>query len=72
VLAGAAVGYAAGGYLVMLDGITGPGFLDPFRARRDAPLHYAVLRPERPETLRRAHGRTGRERAPVRAGPGIS
>jgi chloramphenicol 3-O-phosphotransferase len=70
VLAGAAFGYAAGGYLVMLDGIIGPWFLDPFRARRDAPLHYVVLRPELPETLRRAQGRAGRdlrESGPIRS-----
>jgi hypothetical protein len=47
-LAGAAFGYGPGGYLVMLDGIADPWFLDPFRAWRDAPLHYVALRPERP------------------------
>src|SRR3984957_7540349 len=45
----------------MLDGIIGPWFLAPFLNRRDSPLPSVVLRPELPETLRRAQGRAGRE-----------
>jgi hypothetical protein len=73
VLAGAALGYAAGGYLVLLDGIIGPWFLGPFRdGAEDAggPLHYVVLRPGLVQTLRRARGRPGpglRDSGPVRA-----
>ncbi|MGR6034988.1 MAG: AAA family ATPase [Candidatus Nitrosoglobus sp.] len=44
VLAGGAEGYAKGGYFVVVDGIIGPWFLQPFR-RLAAPLHYVVLRP---------------------------
>jgi hypothetical protein len=72
VLADAALGYAAGGYLVLLDGIIGPWFLGPFRDRGHraaVPLHYLVLRPELGQTLRRARGRSERqlhESGPIR------
>lgn len=72
VLADAALGYAAGGYLVLLDGIIGPWFLAPFRdrgGRAGVPLHYAVLRPDLDQTLRRARGRSARqlhESGPIR------
>jgi hypothetical protein len=71
-LADAALGYAAGGYLVLLDGIIGPWFLAPFRDRgalAGVPLHYAVLRPDLAQTLRRARGRSERqlhESGPIR------
>ena len=48
VIAGAACGYAKGGYLTIIDGIVGPWFLAPYRAAaaaKNVPLHYAVLRP---------------------------
>jgi len=73
VLADAAFGYAAGGYLVLLDGIIGPWFLGPFLAgsrRTGIPLHYIVLRPTLSECLRRARGRSSaglRDSAPIRS-----
>lgn len=57
VLAGAAFGYADGGYHVMVDGVVGPWFVDAFAKVRSAPLHYVVLRPDRETTLVRATGR---------------
>jgi energy-coupling factor transporter ATP-binding protein EcfA2 len=57
ILARAAFGYAAGGYVVLCDGISGPWFLDIFRVRganENIPLHYLVLRPEEPMCLYRA------------------
>jgi chloramphenicol 3-O-phosphotransferase len=61
VLAGAAYGYAAGGYEVVCDGVVGPWFLDVFRAARPAAveLHYVILRPDRDTTMERAVGRSG-------------
>jgi hypothetical protein len=50
-LASAAVGYARGGYQVVLEGIVGPWFLDRFLATlRPAGIgvHYVVLRPDLP------------------------
>jgi len=47
-IAAAAVAYALGGYLTIIDGIVGPWFLQPFRDAAMAArieLHYAVLRP---------------------------
>jgi predicted kinase len=70
VMAGAAASYAAGGYLVLLDGIIGPWFLGPFRdaaGRAARPLHYAVLRPDLAQTLRRARERPGPVR--IESGP---
>ena len=72
VLADAAFGYAAGGYLVLLDGIVGPWFLDLFlkrSGRTGIALHYIVLRPALGECLRRALDRAApglRDSAPVR------
>lgn len=61
VIATAAFGYAAGGYLTVADGIVGPWMLDHFRAQArlhpDIPLHYLVLRPGRAIALARAQGR---------------
>ncbi|MGK5554675.1 AAA family ATPase [Actinomadura kijaniata] len=56
VLAGAAFGYAAGGYFVACDGIIGPWFVDAF-ARHGTPFHYAILRPDERTVLERATGR---------------
>lgn len=55
-VARAAQTYAEGGFLVFVDGIVGPWFLDPFRAL-GRPLHYVVLRPELETTLARATAR---------------
>lgn len=44
VIAQAAEGYAKGGYFVVVDGIVGPWFLQPFR-RLSQPPHYVILRP---------------------------
>lgn len=50
--------YADGGYFVIVDGIIGPWFLEPFR-RLAAPLHYVVLRPSLDEAIRRCRERGG-------------
>jgi chloramphenicol 3-O-phosphotransferase len=58
------LGYAAGGYDVIVDGIIGPWSLQPFRnAAKNAglPLSFVVLRPNLEETLSRAVGREGKE-----------
>lgn len=74
VLAGAAFGYAAGGYQVICDGIVGPWFLDPFRsaaARTGLALYYVVLRPDETTTVSRAAGRRpGSDGRPVLREPG--
>jgi adenylate kinase family enzyme len=60
VLVGAAFRYATGGYQVVLDGIVGPWFLDPFRTASttlSVPLHYVVLRPDERTALARAAAR---------------
>jgi len=62
----AAITYAAGGFVTVVDGIVGPWMLPHFH---DTPrLHYVVLRPSRPEALRRAQARTAPD-ALVDAGP---
>jgi len=56
----AAFAYAAGGYQVICDGITGPWFIDVFRAAaaaRSIPLHYVILRPDQATALHRAVSR---------------
>jgi hypothetical protein len=62
VIRSAAFTYAAGGFLVVVDGIVGPWMLHHFRDAAGSGvmprLHYIVLRPSRDETLRRARGRT--------------
>lgn len=58
VLAKAAQGYARGGFFVIVDGIIGPWFLDPFTAL-DVPLHYVVLRPPLEVAIRRCRDRGG-------------
>jgi hypothetical protein len=45
-----------GGYLVIIDGVIGPWFLEPFR-RLGAPLSYVALRPAASVALARATGR---------------
>ena len=61
----AAKRFARGGYDVVVDGIVGPWFLEPWLrlAQEGYEVHYFVLRADREETLRRALGRTklGRE-----------
>lgn len=62
-VAAAAASLAASGYEVLLDGVIGPWFLDPFRAAaaaRGVALDYVVLRPSAAASLERALGRTGR------------
>ncbi|QND13552.1 AAA family ATPase [Rhizobium leguminosarum bv. trifolii] len=56
VLTKAAAGYAGGGYFVVVDGIVGPWFLEPFR-KIAAPLHYVVLRPPLDVAIRRCRER---------------
>lgn len=63
VISDAAAAYAAGGFVVVVDGVVGPWMLRHFGDRSpglvsDLPdLHYVVLRPSRAETIRRAQGR---------------
>lgn len=74
VLAGAAAGYAGGGFTTVVDGIIGPWMLDHFRplgGPGGLRLHYLVLRPSRAETLRRAQARTTPD-ALVDEGPVLS
>ncbi|MCP2340755.1 AAA family ATPase [Actinomadura rupiterrae] len=56
VVAGAAFGYAAGGYTVICDGVMGPWFLHKFEERAQ-PFHYVILRPDAATALARATGR---------------
>ncbi|WP_414476493.1 ATP-binding protein [Microvirga sp. M2] len=58
VLAKAAERYAKGGYFVVLDGIIGPWFLEPFNTL-SVPLHYVVLRPPLDVAIRRCRERGG-------------
>ena len=63
VIVDAMLGYARGGYDVVVDGIVGPWSLPPFvnaarRARFD--LSFVVLRPSFEETLARAVAREGK------------
>ena len=55
----AAKRYARGGYDVIVDGIVGPWFLEPWRkaVREGYEVHYIVLRASKEETLRRAIAR---------------
>lgn len=60
VLANAALGYAGGGYYVVVDGVVGPWYIGEFRiaaAGSGIPLHYVILRPDEQTTLHRASGR---------------
>jgi predicted kinase len=73
VLAGCALGYALGGYEVIVDGVIGPWFVEGFEtaARTSGvPLHYIVLRADEETTLARAAGRDSgalTETGPVKA-----
>ncbi|SDQ85504.1 Broad-specificity NMP kinase [Curtobacterium sp. UNCCL20] len=63
VISDAAAAYAAGGFVVVVDGVVGPWMLHHFLDRRPGAdgdlvqLHYVVLRPSLAETIRRAQGR---------------
>lgn len=59
VLQRVAEGYACGGYFVVLDGIIGPWFLEPFK-RLAVPLHYIVLRPPLDIAIERCQVRGGK------------
>lgn len=59
-VARAAEAYAEGGFLVILDGIIGPWFLDAFRGLA-VPVHYIVLMPDLDEAIRRCAARGGEE-----------
>lgn len=70
----AVVAYARGGYDVVVDGILGPWFLDPFRAaaeRDELAISYVVLRPDLETALARAKERTGSELKDVEAITGL-
>jgi chloramphenicol 3-O-phosphotransferase len=60
VIVDAALAYARGGYDVIIDGIVGPWFLDPFRdaAKNGVSFDYVVLRPSEAETVRRGSARS--------------
>ena len=60
----AAKRYARGGYDVIVDGIVGPWFLEPWRAlvREDYEVHYIVLRASKEETMKRAVDRSKLDR----------
>jgi predicted kinase len=55
-IASTAARFADGGYAVVVDGIVGPWFLDPWLAL-DRPVAYAVLRPRVEVAEQRAAGR---------------
>ncbi len=60
----AAKRFARGGYTVIVDGIIGPWFLNPWlkAAEEGYEIYYIVLRAEKEETLKRATGRTKLDR----------
>jgi hypothetical protein len=57
----AAAAYARGGYLVVIDGIIGPWFLERWLSQlsNELPVHYIVLRPSKEVALQRAIERSG-------------
>jgi predicted kinase len=60
VVAAAASAYERGGYEVVVDGVLGPWFLEPFLAALGptrTPVHYVVLRPTESVVLARATAR---------------
>ena len=60
----AAKRYARGGYDVIVDGIVGPWFLEPWKAlaQEDYEVHYIVLRASKQETMKRAVERSKLDR----------
>lgn len=60
----AAKRYARGGYDVIVDGIIGPWFLEPWQklVREQYAVHYIVLRASKEETLKRAVERSKLDR----------
>nr|WP_019152404.1 AAA family ATPase [Robertmurraya massiliosenegalensis] len=56
----AAKRFARGGYDVMIDGIVGPWFLDPWlkTVRENYEVHYIILRASKEETMKRAINRS--------------
>lgn len=58
-LVASATRYAAGGYEVIVDGVVGPWFLDPWLkvVQGGFAVHYVVLRPDKQTTIERAGGR---------------
>lgn len=58
VLAQAAEGYAKGGYFVIVDGVIGPWFLDPFIGL-SARLHYIALQVDVETAVARCQARGG-------------
>ena len=60
----AAKRYARSGYDVIVDGIVGPWFLEPWRAiaQEDYEVHYIVLRASKEETMKRAVERSKLDR----------
>ena len=58
-IAASAAQFADGGYEVILDGVFGPWFLNPFLALRQEgfEVHYIVLRPDEQTIVSRATGR---------------
>lgn len=73
-IVGTVATFALGGYDVVVDGIVGPWFLPPFRARAeqaDLVLSYVVLRPDLETTLSRAKERVGDELKDVEAITGL-
>ena len=65
--------YARAGYMVVVDGVLGPWFLERFLVQPRAAgvaVHYVVLRPSAEVALTRAQARSGRaltESRPIRA-----
>ena len=59
--AAAAVAYARGGYIVVVDGIIGPWFVERWLSHvsQELPVHYVVLRPSKEVALQRAIARSG-------------
>ena len=60
----AAKRFARGGYDVIVDGIIGPWFLEPWRnlAQQHYEVHYIILRASKKETLKRATKRSKLDR----------
>lgn len=60
-LAASTTRYATGGYEVIVDGIIGPWFLDPWlvAVQQGFDVRFLVLRPDEQTTLARAMGRKG-------------